>query len=138
MVYYMDANNLVDYRETTRKWYLTDNTTVGVSTLSTKQYTYQEAIQEGERRRANVLVKLKLEVPGMIAATEQIDLGSAQQLGGMFFVQYAISLESYVEVNNRQITTDIDNADRAVYGWMDNFIAPGVDIATYMKSAIDY
>ena len=138
MVYYMDANNLVDYRETTRNWYLCDNTTIGVSTLSTKQYTYQEAISEGEKRRANILIKLKLEIPSMIAQTEQIPLATAQQVGGMFFVQYAISLESYVEVNNRQVLTDIDNADPVTYYWLDNIIAPSTTIADYMKANLDY
>lgn len=139
MVYVDGIDSLVAQRTTTRKWYLTDNTTVGVSTVSLKKYTNSQGVTEGIRRRQTNINELKLAVPGLIIATEGDDLDTARDKGRLFFSELENQFSSYIAVDDRTLITDIAAIDETVnHTWLDNIIAPGVTIELYIQDQIDY
>lgn len=129
ITYYYDAYGQTDYRITERKWFLRDNTTIGVQTSSTKYYDYSEGVAEGVTRRGNNLNNLKVNVPGLIMQTESVDLPTAQQMGIPLFVAYGDQFKSYVEVKDPTIQSVISSDTN--FTWLNNDIG-GITIRQYL------
>ena len=138
VVYVMGADSLVESRTTTRAWYLTDNTTVGVSTDSVKTYTNTAGVVEGITRRDNNVNALKLMVPGMIMATTGDSLTVARDKGRVFFSELSNDFTDYIAVDNRSILTDIPAVDHNVHTWLNNPVGPGVTIELYILDQLNY
>lgn len=138
IVYIVGADSLVSSRTTTRKWYLRDNTTIGVSIDSIKTYTNEAGITEGITRRDNNVNNLKLMVPGMIMATTGDSLIVARDKGRTFFSELSNDFTDYIAVDNRAILTDIPAVDHNVHTWLNNPIGPGVTIELYILDQLDY
>jgi hypothetical protein len=71
--YTRDMNGLVQHRNQTSKWYLSDDS-IGLTKNTIKYYTLEEAIQEGIDRRSNVLSKAKAYVITNIGQAYSFDL----------------------------------------------------------------
>jgi len=56
--YIRDSNGLVQYRNQSSRWYLSDNS-IGLIKNTVKYYTLEESIQEGIDRRTNIISKAK-------------------------------------------------------------------------------
>jgi hypothetical protein len=137
MVYTLDASAQTDYRTTTRKWYLRDNTTIGVETVSVKYYNYVEGVKEGVHRRANILDGLKVSVPGLIMATANVGLSTAQQMGIPLFSVYSTGFKNYVEVKDPTVIMSITN-DTTFSSWLNNQIGGGATIRSYIINEMTY
>ena len=125
-VYTRDANGLAIRRDITINWIQEDGSDHPSSKVRTKIYSPLEQGREGTRRRTNVVDQMKLQLVGMLAATETAgDFDAAVLLGQQFFTSHFQEIAEFVETASDQIVSDLV-ADTSP--WMDNLIAPGVTI----------
>lgn len=140
--YFFNSDDYVTHRIVTRKWAYDDGTYPNDSSewkVTEKHYTFKEALEEGIIRRTNIVNILKGDVVGLIMQTESTDTITAEGLGIAFFIENKDAIESYIQVNYRDvINSNIDNASLTQHYWLDNDIGGGTTIADYIKSKLNY
>ena len=140
-VNYVDTpdNSFTLYRETKRTWILEDGTD-GVQTTSYKYYSNIQSVDEAVTRRKNIIKVLKVNVPGLIMATEQVDVLTAQQMGVPLFVIYGAGLKAYEEAKAMDfVNTDLPAAALLTgFEWLNNDIGGGVSIKDYITNEMTY
>jgi hypothetical protein len=141
VVYTRAANGLALSRETVRTWFCEDGTAHPVGKTSTKVYSDDpvEQMDEGERRRGNVIKRLTIDVLGMLAATQTAgNLVAAELLGRDFTDLHAAAITSYLRIGDNATLQGEVVADPTP--WLDNDLAavgaPGVTIRQAIVSAL--
>ncbi len=133
-VYTRDANGLALRRDITISWLREDGSAHPSQKVRTKLYSPLEQGREGTRRRSNVIDQMKLQLVGMLAATETAgDFTAAVILGQTFFTAHFQEIAEFVETASDQITADLI-ADTTP--WMNNFVAAGVTIRAVLLDQV--
>jgi len=139
--YTTNASGDLTFREKTRSWLLSDNTTVGASTISPKTVLIEDSIKEGNRRRVNIVDQLKKNIPGLIMATQSVDVDTARLMGGDLFVAYKTGFELFIELKLFSLATDILAETATNFSWIESQVpnAPeGYLIRNYLHDQIIY
>ena len=129
------------FREKTRSWFLCDNTTIGAVTASPKSVLIEDSIKEGNRRRVNIVDQLKKNIPGLIMATQSVDVNTARLMGGALFVAYKTGFDLFIELKLFTLADDILAETTANFSWIEDQVpgAPtGYLIRNYLYDQITY
>jgi hypothetical protein len=135
-----DSGDLV-FREKTRDWYLHDGVTIGMTTVSPKDILISESIKEGNRRRKNIVDQLKKNIPGLIMATQGVDVDTARLMGGALFITYKTGFELFIELKLFTLATDLLAETATNFSWIEDQVpgAPtGYLIRNYLHDQIQY
>jgi hypothetical protein len=133
VVYVRSANGLATSRTTTRTWVREDGSDHPATKVTVKDYASDPVLQmqEGARRRQNVIDKLSIDVLGMLAYTQTGgDIAAAEVLGAAFMLSHNAAVTTFLRAGaNAQLQADV-TAD--VTAWLNNDLAamgmPGVSI----------
>jgi hypothetical protein len=108
--YKRDADGLVQNRNLTIKWFLTDDTVGGIKN-TIKYYSPQESIDEGISRRGNVISDTKSYTLEQIGRLYSFDLLSSVKLEiDLFMDGYTEPLRDAITNSTKTyLTTDIKN-----------------------------
>ena len=139
--YTVNASGDLTFREKVRSWYLSDGITVGADTLSPKTVLIEDSIKEGHRRRVNIVDQLKKNIPGLIMATQSVDVDTARLMGGALFVVYKTDFELFIELKLFTLATNILSETAANFSWIEDQVpnAPeGYLIRNYLHDQIIY
>jgi len=110
-----------------------------VKTLK-KTYTPVEALREGKRRRGNILDEIMMDMGGLIAMTELIDIPSALALGRSFLRDHKTSVDMFIDASDPTILGEIKHDAVSMNDWLDNDVpgAPsGYTIRRYVFDAVN-
>jgi len=134
--YTRDAMDLATSRVTTRKWYCTDGTFDSRIKVTTKRYTGMTAMDEGNRRRVNVVNYSSILILGLLAMTETGgDLHAAEVLGRAFTTLYQPQISNFIRVGDDALQVAIE-ADTTTT-WLDNDMEPvGYPAGTTFRDVI--
>jgi len=139
--YTVNSSGDLIHREKTRRWFLLDNATIGVSTLSPKTVLIEDSIKEGNRRRVNIVDQLKKNLPWLIMITQSVDIDTARLMGGALFVKYKTGFELFIELKLFNLADDILAETDANFSWIESQV-PNADeghlIRDYLHDQITY
>jgi hypothetical protein len=124
MVYVRSANGLAVSRTTTRTWFREDGTAHPVAKVTTKDYAADPVhqMQEGARRRQNVVDRLTIDVLGMLMATQTAgDVAAAETIGAGFMLTHSSAVTTYLRTGANALLQAEVTADTAA--WLDNDLA---------------
>jgi len=99
----------------------------------------QSSLQEGQRRRGNIIDKLMMEISGILIAT-QTQISSVQErieLGRAFISDHKTSLDMFTQASSPQILYDVDADDNPDHSWVDDHISETVTIREYIISSMN-
>jgi len=139
--YTVNSSGDLVHREKTRKWFLSDNIIVGVETLSPKTVLVEDSIKEGNRRRVNIVDQLKKNIPGLIMATQSVDVDTARAMGGALFVAYKTGFELFIELKLFNLADDILIETSANFSWIEDQVPNAPDgylVRNYLHDQITY
>lgn len=136
---YYKVNQLLNRREMTIKWYLSDGS-VGFQKNTTKYYSNTEAMAELDTRRANIISELKINTVGLIIFCSGVTSVQAQLIGKPLVSTYNIEMSKYVQGYEQELRDAILND--TIYPWL-NLTIPntgGMTIRQYLISGltVDY
>lgn len=135
--YNRDSIGFALNRTTTRTWINEDETDHPDVKVTQKDYTINlnEQLEEGQRRRGNLVNKLSLEVLGRM----QVVLYGVHtpeeivQMGRDFLLQHSVAWAEFVKVSHQQILADIALPDSINDEWLDAWMIDNViTIRDYM------
>jgi hypothetical protein len=141
--YTRDSLGFALNRTTTRKWKNEDNTDNHKVKTTNKDYTINqlEQINEGIRRRDNIINGLQMPVLGMMIATKDQAAsltGKTDQeiilAGRDFLKSHKVSFQSFIDESHQQIQTDITND---ASDWLNNLIDATTTIRAYVLNEIN-
>lgn len=122
-------------RRTTRTWFRGDGTPHPVAKVTDKTYDSVAAVEEGRRRRSNVVNKLTLDVLEALVYTETAgDVEAAEAIGMPYVAKYESQLDNYRQTGDLSLKTppSVPNITDDTELWLDNDLAalgsPGVTI----------
>lgn len=133
-VYADDDSSFVRNRVLTITWLKTDGTD-GDQKTRIKRYGNLAAKTEGERRRKNIIDRIIMTLVGVLTVTEtEGDVFAAKDLGRAFLRAYNDEKSYFVEAS----ATDLHDAVGAdtEHMWLDNEVATGLTLRTYMQSEL--
>ena len=135
VVYTRTSNGLATSRTTTRTWYRRDGTPHPLTKVTLKEYDDLMQMQEGKRRRGNVVDQLTLDVLMMLVVTETGgDIPAAEAIGMVYMGKYSVALSNYVRTGDMsfKVPPASPNITDDTEDWLDNDLAligmPGVTI----------
>jgi hypothetical protein len=145
IVYERDAMGFATKRTTTRSWYLEDGTISPDTKVTVKIYRQGTLgpIEEGIRRRGNIVKGIQMPILGMMLATITTKSGESEPerqarcitLGRRFLEQNKVAFTNFIEDSNRQISQDVEESTDF---WIDNVIDDnGTTIRGYVISSLD-
>lgn len=118
-----------DYRTTTRTWYLENGEEASPKKITKKKYSDDMLgqIEEGIKRRGNLVKALQIPVLGSMLATIQIRTDENEQqrqnrvllLGRQFLAQHKSSFTNFIEDSNKDIIGEVEGSADF---WLDNVI----------------
>ena len=145
IVYTRDALGFALDRTTTRTW-IKENGEDHPNTKVTRKVYHQgtlDPIEEGIRRRGNIVKGLQMPILGMMMATISTKSGESEperqarivKLGRKFLAENKEDFTMFTEDSNRQI---VDNVKESTDFWIDNIIdANGTTIRLYILAQLD-
>lgn len=145
ILYTRDAMGFATNRTTTRTWILEDGTEHPDTKVTTKVYRMGTLgpIEEGIRRRGNIVKGLQMPILGMMIGTISAKDGESEperqtrcvMLGRRFLEQHKNSFTMFTEDSNRQIVEDVSEATDF---WIDAIVdAQGGTIREYIIEALN-
>lgn len=138
-VYVRDSVGFAESRTLTITWYREDETPHPNTKLMEKIYPLDERMQEGKRRRGNVVDNLSLTVSGLLLMTELANNGGDQQatldMGRALLADYAVEIDNFVEASIQTLYTRL--LAETNYAWLDNDIGGGTTIRMVMLNEIN-
>lgn len=139
-VYVRDVALFAVSRTLTITWYREDDSSHPTTKQMLKFYSAAEKVQEGKRRRGNIVDKLENMVAGYLLATELANNGGDVQatldMGRDFLKTYKTQIDLFVEGSIQDLYNDI-LAD-TTYPWLDNVIsAPSTTIRDAITAEIN-
>lgn len=134
------TTGLIFRQERVLSWYFENDALSEDTKVVEKFYDPKQAIEEGKRRRTNVLDDIALKVIGLVAATEGISQDAAIDLGSQFQQDYLMELDSYVKSPREKKFEDRLTAETA-YSWLNNDISaltgvPGLTVRLYLLNEL--
>lgn len=136
MVYVRDADDIAQRRTTTRTWICENESEHAIQKISEKVYSDEEALDEGVRKRQNVINMIQIPIIGMIMATESIAQSAALDIGNVFLEDYAVELNSFIQTPRQNALSTRLIAETG-YAWLDNVaIPPSTTIRDYILSRV--
>ena len=152
--YTRDALGNVKKRDDVRTWYLKDGNPSGDTKSSTKYYEGGKVVQEGIRRRENIVRNLEIQTLGIIMVTQSpaddTEKAVLQANGLAFMGDNDSEFSRYVKAQNMDILAAIDAAYFGTYIWIDDVITQtvidygivpasclNVTVRNYMKNTLD-
>lgn len=143
VVYTRDPLGFAQYRTTTRTWFDQAGNALDNQKVTVKYYDTLGQIQEGKRRRGNIVDAMQMPILGMMIATlpgmsapwNAMTQPEIVQLGRDFLKLHAESFSAFINESHKQILDDILNATDA---WLDNIIdADGTTIRYYILAQMN-
>mgnify|MGYP003113399262 CR=1 FL=1 len=133
--YTRDGLGFATTRKTTRTWIREDGSEHEWTKVSIKEYDMLAQINEGVRRRGNIVKGIQMPVLGMMMQTIQ-DKSSTEVIlmGRDFLKKYQSDFVAFQNDSNAGIITEITNATEE---WLDNPIGGGATIRTYIINELD-
>lgn len=125
-VYTRDSDGFALYRDMTITWFREDGSPDPRLKRRRKYYSPLERIQEGKRRRKNVVDQLQFTVLFAIMVTEAVTEEQARQLGTAFLAHHDAFIRLYLDASDPAIVSAVQ-AD-SVHTWLSNELSPGVTI----------
>lgn len=131
---YHRKNGFVSHREMIITWFLDDeNGSASPKTKSRiKYYSGPEAIEEGKRRRYNIVNQLSINATGMIAIAEQLPVEQAAQIGAGFINQFVEEVTSFERSGDPALKNAVAAASDSFLDKPAAGQADGVTIRDYM------
>ena len=122
-------------RQTIRTWLREDGTEHGWVKISIKEYDMLAQINEGVRRRGNIVKGIQMPVLGMMIQTIQgKSQGEIILMGRDFLKKYQSDFTAFQNDSNAGIISQIQNATES---WLNNQIGGGATIRTYIIGQLD-
>lgn len=139
ITYNRDIGWYIQDRDKVISW-MGDDESIVDTKITKKFYTPVEAAKAGEKKRANIISEVKVNVIGMIAATEAITVAEAEVLGMAFVEPLEIYMGNYIRGVTQPFIDAVTNTDLVAFPWMGNVINPDpvTTIQQYVLSEIDY
>jgi hypothetical protein len=141
MVYTRAANGLALSRTTTRTWFREDGTPHPLTKVTVKDYEAHpiHQMQEGVRRRQNVVDELTLQVLGMLVVTQTNgDVAAAEALGSAFMLTHETCTTNYLRNGDNAMLQAEINADTTT--WLENDLTalgmPGMTIRQVLVASL--
>lgn len=138
-VYTRDADELAESRTMDITWYRKD----GVEHLDKKNrlkyYTPEQAIQEGIRRRHNIVEYMQLPIVGMIAQFTPTTVSNAIDLGAAFIDEYTTQIDTYILTPRTNSFQDaVTNDPATTHTWLTLDVGGGTTIRDYILDQLNY
>ena len=125
VIYNRDALGFADSRITTRTWYYEDGTPCDEKKITTKYYTDPvERIQEGKRRRGNLIDILMNNTMGLMIETmaadplDPVEVGGIIQQGRDLMKEYQGDITAFIEESHTAFIDSLTND--TTHTWLDN------------------
>lgn len=145
IIYERDLTGFATKRTTTRTWYREDGTEALPKKITEKVYSSDmiSQIEEGQKRRGNLIKGLQIPMVGFLLHTVAPLEGESElersariiKLGRKFLSDNKKYFTEFIEDSNREITEVIEEATEF---WMDNIIdANGTTIRQYILNEIN-
>lgn len=131
--YTFDAAGDFAKREKVIEWYDEDENVVNSKPM-VKTYNDVDKYIAGQKRRSNIVEKMKMFTVGAIAATEGITIDEAQVLGMTFIIGATTEIEIY---NGGARQPLLDKVTNATESWFDNETGSGT-IRQIVLAKLDY
>jgi len=140
VAYTRDTAGFALHRTTTRTWYHINGTPNPETKITHKSYTINinEMIQEGIKRRSNIVDLMKINALGMMqqVLTSTHTPEEIIGLGRDFLLLHKNVMNAFIDESHKQIVIDIGAADAAHDFWLDQDMMPGVTFRGYMISQL--
>lgn len=133
--YTRDGLGFAKTRKTVRTWIREDGTEHEWVKTSIKEYDMLAQINEGIRRRGNIVKGIQMPVLGMMMQTIQgKEAGEIILMGRDFLKKYQSDFTAFQNDSNAGIIAAIQSATEE---WLDNPIGGGATIRTYIINELD-
>ncbi len=129
--YERDALGFAVRRTTTRTWYNIDNSKNTDNKITKKNYVINllDQIEEGIRRRGNIVKGLKLPVLAFMIGTMTGTSPEIIQIGRDFLQGHQLAFQCFIDDSQKQIITNITNDETE---WLDNYINQDTTIRQFI------
>ena len=143
IVYNRNDMGFAESRTTTRTWFSQTGSELENKKVTTKYYDMLGQIQEGKRRRGNIVDAMQMPILGMMMATlpgmsapwNTMTQPEIIQLGRDFLKLHDTSFSAFINESHKQILDDVLNASDA---WLDNVIdGNGTTIRGYILNQMN-
>jgi hypothetical protein len=141
IAYVRDTAGFALSRQTVRSWYNKDGS-LNPDTKTTNKLYYTDPvlmIQEGIRRRRNIIDEMKLVAVNQMQTNFAAEYGPGVVLdwGRSFMAKHKVSTEAFVGETYKQIVTDFQASDPDHNLWLDSAFPGFGTIRDYLVSMVD-
>lgn len=123
--YERDANGIIIKRDMTIKWIFDDDTISADTKHTIKFYSNAEKIDEGIKRRKNIISNLKLIAFGLLGKVNAYDLLNA----------CVTDMQIYIDGDRTVLINNIANMNKT---YLDGEVQPGLTIRNYIISELTF
>ena len=135
--YLRDAQTFAQQRTQSIEWFLDSGEVGPDKKILTKLYTRVEGIQEGVRRRNNVIDQLKIDLIGLLVISGVAASPSeAIALGQGFFTQNAGLIQLYLEISDPRLSQSVET-DQNV-DWLDRLTPFEITFRSFIIDALTF
>lgn len=138
--YTRDSDLLVISRVMKIYWFMNNGDVFTTANERVKYYTSEQKIQEGQRRRKNIIDFMQIPVIGMIMQTEGVTQSEAITMGADFFDGYITEVNAFIATPRMNTLQDAVSNDTG-HAWLDNVVnTPNADdtIRDYILDQLNY